>query len=94
MSQPPSPSPSSPVSPPYRTTDFYLACYLVWRKIPIQAVEPVGPNRVVFVFDAVPESVILSYYNHEHLVSASFLSVVESIRHTRELLYHALERKG
>lgn len=84
---------NAPTAPPYRTTDFYLACYLVYLRIPLKAVESVGPNRVLFVFASVSEQVILDYYNHAPLSSVAFLDVVEAIRHTRELLYHALEQK-
>lgn len=88
--------PIPPLSPrhPYRTTDFYLACYLVFLKVPLKSVQTVGPNRVQFVFEHITDTVVLSYYNHEPLGSASFLDVVESIRHTRELLYAALDSKN
>lgn len=86
---------SPPLAPaPYRTTDFYLACYLTFLKTPLRAVEPVGPSRVVFVFDPVPEATILGYYNREPIGACAFIDVVEAIRHMRELLYHGLERNG
>lgn len=90
-------TPSSTTSPLYRTTDFYLACYLLFMEAELARIEAISPSRVVFVFAAVDERRVLDYYNHASLAAThpkaddSFLSIVDAIRHTRELLYNALE---
>lgn len=81
----------------YRTTDFYLACYLLHRGETLSSVDAISPSRVVFIFSDMDEKVVLDYYNRASLYAThpaqddSFLGIVDAIRHTRELLYNALE---
>lgn len=81
----------------YRTTDFYLACYLMHRGETLLSVDPMSPSRVVFIFERMEERHVLDYYNRVPLnqtssdADSSFLGIVDAIRHTRELLYNALE---
>lgn len=99
MSQSPNTAHTPPPEKPerhydlYPTTDFYLACYLIFRRAEVARVEALSAARVQFVFKAVPDALVLSYYNHAPLEGASFLDIVAAIRQTRELLYHALEHR-
>lgn len=82
-------------SPPFRTTDFYLACYLAYMRIPVRRVELIGPSRVAFYYEGLSEQLLLDYYNHQPLAApVAFLDVVEAIKHTRELLHQTLEQRG
>lgn len=84
----------------YRTTDFYLACFLIHRREKLLRIDAISPSRVVFVFEKFQEKTVLDYYNRANLDAAnpdgdnSFLGIVDAIRHTRELLYNALENAG
>lgn len=81
----------------YRTTDFYLACYLVHRREKLLRIDPISESRVVFVFEKFGEQTVLDFYNRVPLSDAnpggdnSFLGIVDAIRHTRELLHNSLE---
>ena len=73
---------------PYETTDFYLAAYLRAAGYPYRGLrmEP-GSRKATFLFADVLQSDVLAYYNKtEKPVRA--LDFVNTIRHTRELLYN------
>jgi hypothetical protein len=64
------------------------------------SIDAISPSRVVFVFEKFEEKTVLDYYNRALMGASnpegdnSFLGIVDAIRHTRELLYNALENAG
>ena len=70
----------------YRTTDFYLACWLCYLNKPFAGIEREG-SRATFIFEQVAKEDILQYYNRDK-VEMDPLGFVSAIRHTRELLYN------
>ena len=71
----------------YRTTDFYLAAYLKTAGYPYKGLDVDTKSRkATFIFEGVAQKDVLEYYNGTGKVSG--LAMVNSIRHTKELLYN------
>lgn len=75
----------------YKTSDFYLACFLLSKNIDLLNIEPLidNPKKMNFVFvvekDNIINDLINSFYNGKGLVSVK--KYMHSIRDLKGMLY-------